>query len=221
MILKKIQIGLLFLGCLILINSCTITKLLKTTSTPSEIRKAKRKFRKADKLIKEATILAPELVKVNKIVKMDTMWLNKDSIIFETKFELDTVEVDRIIDKLIIIREEGGDTRGLRQEIYNELLPDMNYKSRDSLKIIVDDKVHYVRFDAHITIIDDKLNVTVIPVDNVPFVSIEQITNIDAAKVKGNFWKGLKWGVGITFLLLIVLWFFRGIISTAIKGILP
>ena len=100
--------------------------------------------------MKEAGILAPQLADTVFIIERDTVVLNKDSIRFETKLLLDTIKVDNIIEKLILVRENGGDTRALKSEIYEELLPDLHYRSQDSLKVVIDEEVHWVRFDMEV-----------------------------------------------------------------------
>jgi hypothetical protein len=192
----------------LLLSSCSATK------------KAKRKYRKADKLMKEAGILAPQLADTVFIVKMDTVILNKDSIQVRTRLLLDTVKVDRIIEKLILVREEGGDTRALKKEIYEELLPDLHYSNIDSLKITIDNKDHFVRFKMDVSIEDDDLVVTARPTDNVPFVSVKQEINIDAKKM-GRFWRGFGFGSLFIIIVFIVLWFLRGTIGAYIKTIGP
>lgn len=185
-------------------------------SSCSATKTAKRKYRKAEKLMREAGALAPQLADTVFIVERDTVIINKDSIRFETKLLLDTVKVDSIITKLIRVKEEGGDIRALKQEIYEELLPDLNYESRDSLRIEIDEQEHFVRFNMRIVIKDDNLVVTAHPLDNVPFTSIKQEINIDAQK-KGRFWKGVLVGaVGILILLLLA-WIFRGVLSSAVS----
>jgi hypothetical protein len=186
----------------------------------SATKKAKRKYRKADKLMKEAGILAPQLADTIFIVKMDTVILNKDSIQVRTRLLLDTVKVDRIIEKLILVREEGGDTRALKKEIYEELLPDLHYSNIDSLKITIDNKDHFVRFKMDVSIEDDVLVVTARPTDNVPFVSVKQEINIDAKKM-GRFWRGFGFGSLFIIIVFIVLWFLRGTIGAYIKTIGP
>ena len=184
----------------------------------SATKKAKRKYRKADKLMKEAGILAPQLADTVFIVKMDTVILNKDSIQVRTRLLLDTVKVDRIIEKLILVREEGGDTRALKKEIYEELLPDLHYSNVDSLKITIDNKDHFVRFKMDVSIEDDVLVVTARPTDNVPFVSVKQEINIDAKKM-GRFWRGFGFGSIFIIIVFIVLWFLRGTIGAYIKTV--
>jgi hypothetical protein len=186
----------------------------------SATKKAKRKYRKADKLMREAGILAPQLSDTIFIVKMDTVILNKDSIQVRTRLLLDTVKVDRIIEKLILVREEGGDTRALKKEIYEELLPDLHYSNIDSLKITIDNKDHFVRFKMDVSIEDDILVVTARPTDNVPFVSVKQEINIDAKKM-GRFWRGFGFGSLFIIIVFVVLWFLRGTIGAYIKTIAP
>lgn len=163
---------------------------------------------------------SPQLFDTLRIIKTDTVYLTKDSIQIQTKLLLDTIKVDNLIEKLIIVKQEGGDIRALKKEIYQELLPDLHYKNTDSLRIVIDGKDHFVRFDMTVVIEDDVLKVSAKPVDNVPFVSVTQEINIDAKKM-GRFWKGVQWGSLGTILILVILWFLRGIIGTAIKAYMP
>jgi len=151
------NIVILLLG-LILISSCSVTK------------KAQRKLRRADKLMKEAGYLAPQLFDTVFVLKRDTIVLNKDSLVTSVRLVLDTTKVDSLIDQLIILRAEGRETETITKLIYEEVMPDLTYASKDSLRIVVEGKERWLRFSTSIMIRDDKLIVTTKPLDNVSYV---------------------------------------------------
>ncbi len=186
----------------------------------SATKKAKRKYRKADKLMREAGILDPSIADTVWVLKTDTLMLTKDSIRTEIRLKLDTVKVDSIIEKLIYLRSQGADTRALRQEIYDELIPDMHYSNTDSLRVDINDETHYIRFNIDVNLDDDVLVITTKPTSNVPIKTSVATVAIDARKM-GRWWKGFMWGGISILLILVVLWFLRGTIGTAIKAYMP
>ncbi len=186
-----------------LIFSCSVTK------------KAQRKLRKADKLIKEAGVMAPSLFDTVYVTKVDTVILQKDSITTSLKLVMDTIKVDSLVDELIEMRKKGMKTETITKFIYEEIIPDVTYNSKDSLKIIVDNETHYVRFAMDISIRNDNLVVSAKPLDNVPIVTEKTVVDIDATK-KGRFWPGFATGAGIIILLVLAAWILRGVLTNAV-----
>jgi hypothetical protein len=199
--LKITLVGLITLSCLILISSCSVTN------------KAKRKLRKADKLIKEATILAPELVKTEVITKVDTLVLTKDSLVTKIRLTLDTAKVDSLIVELQELKEKGLDTKVIREQIFKEIIPDLTYATKDSIRIEVEGEEHWLRFDIAIQIRDDTLTVVTQALDNVNYTVEKTVNNIDATRK--SFWQ--DWKLWLLIAVGVGLWFLRGIIGTAIK----
>ncbi|NOQ49334.1 MAG: hypothetical protein GQ553_01525 [Nitrosomonadaceae bacterium] len=170
--------------------------------------------------MKEAGILDPAIADTVFILKTDTLVLNKDSIITRINLVLDTAKVDSLVDRLIQLKKEGGDTRAVRHEIFKEIIPDMSYSNIDSLKVVIDKTTHYIRFEIKVDLDDDQLKIITKPTSNIPIVTSTAEINIDARKM-GRFWKGVQWGSLGTILILVILWFLRGVISTAIKAYIP
>ncbi len=185
-----------------------------TSCSPTKI--AKRKYRKAQKLMEEAGRIAPNLADTVWILERDTIMLTKDSLRTEIKLTLDSGRVDSLIDKIVQLREQGLETRTITKMIYEEVIPDLNYASVDSLPIVLDGVTTFIRYDINITIKDDLLKVVTKPINNIPIVTQKAVVTIDARKM-GRFWKGVMWGSIGTLLILVALWFLKGIIGTALK----
>jgi len=204
--MRHLKLGLVLLSFLILISSCSVTK------------KSRRKLRKADKLIKEARIMSPSLFDTVYVTKRDTLVLTKDSLITDVSLVLDTVKVDSLIDKLVELRNKGLETKTVTRLIYEEVMPDLTYASKDSIKISVEGKERWLRFSTSIKIRDDRLVVVTKPLDNVSYTVEKAVVSIDARKI-GNFWRGVLFGVLGTLIAIFLLWFFKGAISTWIKAV--
>lgn len=207
---KRLAIGSLFLSCLILISSC------------SAVKTAKRKSRRAHKLLEQAGELAPSIMDTVWVIKTDTITIKEDSIVFHNQIVLDTSAVDSLISELIGLKANGEPekTKYIRELIYRELIPDTTFHSVDTLNITIDDKEQYVRFSADIILQDGMLSVSIKSLDDIHYTSETAEISIDARKM-GRWWKGFQWGGLSMLLILVALWFFRGIIGTTLKRYLP
>ncbi len=194
--------------------------LILTLASCSPTKIAKRKYRKAQKLMEQAGRLDPAIADTVWILKTDTLILSKDSLVTKIKLVLDTIKIDSLIDKLAELKTKGADTRAVRHEIFKEIVPDVNYHSIDSLPVTINGQTTFIRFDIAITIQEDELLVITKPISNVPIVTSTAIVSIDARKT-GRFWRGVMWGSIGTLLILVALWFLRGVIGTAIKAYIP
>lgn len=194
---------LLFLGIVLLFSSC------------SSVKVAKRKLRKADKLIKEAGMLAPSLFDTVWVTKRDTIMLTKDSLVTHVKLTVDTVKVDSLIDRLVEMRAQGLETKIITKLIYEEVLPDLTYNSKDSIKIIVDGKDRWLRFSTSIKIRDDQLAVVTRPLDNVEYTVEKAVINIDA--VRKNWWQDWKFWVMVA--IIAAFFIFKEALITWIKTV--
>ena len=201
-----------------MIRLITLLVALALLISCSSTRKAGRKLRKADKLIKEAKVLAPSLFDTVYVTKTDTLVLTKDSLITHVKVTVDTVKVDSLLNKLVELKNQGLKTEVITRLIYEEIMPDLTNTSQDSLKIIVEGKERWLRFSTSIRLKDDNLVVVTRPLNDVSYTVETAIVNIDARK-KGRFWRGVLFGSIGTFLLILLGWIFRGIISTYLKSI--
>jgi len=187
--------------------------LIITSCAPTKI--AKRKLRKADKLIKEATILAPELIETEVITKVDTLVLTKDSLVTKIRLTLDTAKVDSLITELQELKSKGLDTRVIREQIFKEIIPDLTYATKDSIRIGVEGEDRWLRFSVNIQIRDDELTVVTQALDNVNYTVEKTINKIDATR--NGFWK--DWRFWLIIIITASAWFLRGIIGTVIKKI--
>ncbi len=197
---------LTFIIIFAILASCSVTK------------QSRRKLRRADRLIKEAQIMSPSLFDTVYVTKRDTLVLTKDSLVFETKLTLDTVKVDSLIDRLVELRNKGLKTETITKLIYEEVMPDLTYTSKDSIKITVEGEERWLRFSTSINLKDDRLMVITKPLDNVAYTVTKAVVSIDARKI-GNFWRGLLFGVLGTLIAIFLLWFFKGAIGTWIRGV--
>ncbi len=162
--------------------------------------------------------MSPSLFDTVYVTKRDTLVLTKDSLITDIRLTLDTVKVDSLIDKLIDLKNKGLKTETITRLIYEEVMPDLTYASKDSIKISVEGKERWLRFSTSIKIRDDRLVVTTKPLDNVSYTVTKAVVSIDARKI-GNFWRGVLFGVLGTLIAIFLLWFFKGAIGTWIKGV--
>lgn len=162
--------------------------------------------------------MSPSLFDTVYVTKRDTLVLTKDSLITHVKLTIDTVKVDSLMDRLVELRNQGLKTEVITKLIYEEIIPDLTYTSKDSIKISVEGKERWLRFSTSIKLRDDKLIVVTKPLDNVSYTVETAVVSIDARKI-GNFWRGLLFGVLGTLIILFLLWFFKGAIGTWIRGI--
>ena len=200
----KLFLGLLIL--IILVSSCSPTKV------------AKRKYRKANKLMREAGMLAPQLADTVFITKRDTLILTRDSLVTHVEITVDTLKVDSLLNQLVELRNQGVETKTITKLIYEEIMPELTYSSEDSIKIFVEEKVRWLKFSTSIKLEDAKLKVITKPLGNVTYTVEKAVVSIDARKI-GNFWRGVMFGIIGTFIVLLVLWMFRGTITTWIKTV--
>ncbi len=205
--MKHLKLILSLLILVILVSSCSPTKV------------AKRKYRRADKLFKEAGMLAPHLADTVFITKRDTLVLTKDSLITHVELSIDTVKVDSLLNKLVALRNQGVETKTITKLIYEEIMPDLTYTSEDSIKIFIEGKERWLNFSTSIELEDTNLKVVTKPLGNVVYTVEKAVVTIDARKM-GRFWRGVLFGIIGTFILLIVAWVFRGAITTGIKGVI-
>lgn len=152
------------------------------------------------------------------VLKTDTIMLTKDSLITKVNLRLDTAKVDSLILELIGLKANGEPEkiRAVERLIYKEIIPDLTYTNKDSLKIMVDDKPQWVRFDVNISIREDSLTVITKPTGDITYVSEKAVVSIDARKM-GRWWKGFQWGMLAMLIIVVALWFFRGAIGAAIN----
>ena len=162
--------------------------------------------------------MSPSLFDTVYVTKRDTLVLTKDSLVTDIRLTLDTVKVDSLIDKLVELRSKGMETETITKLIYEEVMPDLTYASKDSIKISVEGEARWLRFSTSINIRDDRLVVTTKPLDNVAYTVTKAVVSIDARKI-GNFWRGVFFGVLGTLIVLFLLWFFKGAIGTWIKAV--
>lgn len=191
-------------------------------SSCSAIKTAKRKSRRAHKLLEQAGQLAPSIMDTVWVIERDTIVITNDSIVFHNQVVLDTATVDSLILELIGLKAKGEPekTRIIRELIYRELLPDTTFHSVDTLTITIDDERQHIRFSADIILLDGMMSVSIKPIDNIHYVSKTAEITIDARKM-GRWWKGFQWGGLAMLLILVALWFFRGVIGAALKRYLP
>lgn len=203
---KRLAIGSLFLSFLILISSC------------SAIKTAKRKSRKAHKLLEQAGQLAPSIMDTVWVIERDTITLTEDSIVFRNQIVIDSTAVDSLILELIGLKANGEPEKikHIKELIYKELIPDTTFHSVDTLTITIDEEKQNIRFSADIILKDGMMSVSIKPVDDIAYVSKTAEVSIDARKM-GRWWKGFQWGGLSMLLILVALWFFRGIIGTTLK----
>ena len=204
---KHLKVLLSLLILTILVSSCSSTNI------------AKRKYRKANKLMREAGMLAPQLADTVFITKRDTLILTRDSLVTHVKLSMDTAKVNSLLDKIIELRSQGVETDTIEKFLYREIMPELTYSSEDSIKIFVEEKVRWLKFSTSIKLEDAKLKVVTKPLGNVTYTVEKAVVTIDARKM-GRFWKGVLFGVIGTFILLIVAWVFRGAITTGVRGVI-
>ena len=179
------------------------------------IKKAQRKARRADKLLKEAGMLAPSIMDTIFITKRDTIVLTKDSLVTKVRLTLDTVKVDSLIDELVELRSKGLETKTVTKLIYEEILPDLTYTSKDSIPITVDEKVRWLRFSISVNIRDDELVIITKPLDNVEYTVEKAVVSIDA--VRKNWWQ--DWKFWVIAAIIAAFFMFKEALMTWIKSI--
>lgn len=201
--LKRILGGLILLGFLIPLDSCSPLKI------------AQRKARKADRLLKEAGILAPSIMDTVYVLKTDTLILTKDSLVSEVNLVLDSTKVDSLINELVRLKIKGSDTRAIKKELLKEAIPDVHYHNIDSLPVTIDGVTSFIRYDINITLEDDKLRLVVKPINNIPIVTSTATISIDATRKR--WWQ--DWTFWVIVAIIAAIWFFRGILGEVIKKI--
>lgn len=195
-----------------------------TLSSCSPLKKAQRKARKADMLLKEAAILAPEIMDTLWVMSRDTVTITNDSLIYSNSIVLDTAKVDSLIRELVILKTKDGakgDPEGTRKthsiiykKIYEEILPDTTFVSIDSLRMIIDGKDVFVRFKADITLSKGRLSTSIKALDDINYVSKKAVVEIDARR-KSFFQDWKFWLIGIIVGLFLI---FRSTIRIWIRG---
>lgn len=160
-------------------------------------------------------MLAPSIMDTVFITKVDTIVLTKDSLITKVNLRLDTTKVDSLISELISLRAKGDPetARTVERLIYKEIIPDLTYSNVDSLKITIDGKVQWIRFNVDIKIRDDKLTVVTKPTGDITYVSETAVVSIDARRK--SFWQ--DWKLWVLLGVIAAVWFFRGILGELIK----